>query len=266
MTSISSMVAAHLPSLRRYARALTGAQSSGDAYVAALLEALIAEPELFDRDADARVQVYTLMSRMWSSLRVNTQNDGLDRWEQAASRKLEAITPRARQAFLLASVEGFSLPQIGQILGASESEVATLLGQAGSEIAQQVHSQVMIIEDEPLIALEIETLVAELGHDVTGVARTHKEAIRLAGERSPGLILADIQLADGSSGIDAVNELIRDFDVPVVFITAFPERLLTGEKPEPAFLISKPFVPDMVKAVISQALFFEQTAGSRSAA
>jgi hypothetical protein len=65
-------------------------------------------------------------------------------------------------------------------------------------------------------------------------------------------------LADGSSGIDAVNDILKTSTVPVIFITAFPERLLTGDRPEPAFLVSKPFNPDMVKALISQALFFNQ--------
>jgi CheY-like chemotaxis protein len=79
-------------------------------------------------------------------------------------------------------------------------------------------------------------------------------------KKKPGLVLADIQLADGSSGLDAVNEMLKSFSVPVVFITAYPERLLTGERPEPAFLITKPFQPETVKAVISQALFFERDA------
>ena len=72
----------------------------------------------------------------------------------------------------------------------------------------------------------------------------------------PGLILADIQLADGSSGLDAVNELLRTFEVPVIFITAYPERFLTGERPEPTYLITKPFLPETVQATIGQALFF----------
>ncbi|CKY25605.1 two-component response regulator [Mycobacterium tuberculosis] len=96
-----------------------------------------------------------------------------------------------------------------------------------------------------------------------GVARTHTDAIALAKSKRPGLILADIQLADGSSGLDAVNELLKSFEVPVVFITAYPERFLTGERPEPAFLISKPFQPAMVSAVASQALFFQRNSKSR---
>jgi CheY-like chemotaxis protein len=103
-------------------------------------------------------------------------------------------------------------------------------------------------------------MVEELGHDVTGIARTHKEAIAMVNQRRPGLLLADIQLADGSSGLDAVNEILATTDLPVIFITAYPERLLTGDKPEPAFLITKPFQPDAVKAAISQILFFDRRA------
>jgi CheY-like chemotaxis protein len=117
----------------------------------------------------------------------------------------------------------------------------------------------MIIEDEPLIAMDIEQMVESLGHRVTGIARTHTEAVALYGKTKPSMVLADIQLADGSSGIDAVNDILKTSSVPVIFITAFPERLLTGERPEPTFLVTKPFNPDMVKALISQALFFNET-------
>ena len=118
-------------------------------------------------------------------------------------------------------------------------------------------TDVLIIEDEPIIAMDIESLISGLGHNVTAIARTHGQAVEAVKRHRPGLVLADIQLADGSSGIDAVNEILKSFEVPVIFITAYPERLLTGERPEPAFLITKPFLPDMVKAVVSQALFFE---------
>jgi CheY-like chemotaxis protein len=108
--------------------------------------------------------------------------------------------------------------------------------------------------------MDIETIVRDLGHNVTGVAVTRDEAVSMARQSPPGLVLADIQLADGSSGLDAVNELLKTFEVPVIFITAYPERFLTGERPEPAFLIAKPFQPATVSAVISQVLFFERKA------
>jgi DNA-directed RNA polymerase specialized sigma24 family protein/CheY-like chemotaxis protein len=264
--NVARSLGSQLPLLRRYTRALTGSQASGDAYVAALLEALIAEPSLFDGEADPRVEVYRLISALWSSLEVNMEQSEPEGWEAAASRKLSAIAPRARQAFLLTSVEGFTLDEAATILETGTKEVGRLIDEASREIADQVRTRILIIEDEPLIAIDIEKLVSELGHAPTGVARTHAEAVRLAKADPPGLVLADIQLADGSSGIDAVHDILKGFDVPVIFITAFPERLLTGEKPEPAFLITKPFLPEMVKAIISQALFFERNAGTRSAA
>ena len=89
--------------------------------------------------------------------------------------------------------------------------------------------------------------------------------MKLAAETHPDLILSDIQLADGSSGIDAVNEILARTALPVIFITAFPESLLTGERPEPAFLVTKPFNEDMVKALISQALFFNDAAEAAAA-
>ena len=116
----------------------------------------------------------------------------------------------------------------------------------------------VIIEDEPFIALDLQTLVEEQGHRVIAVARTHREAVEAVNKERPGLILADIQLADGSSGLEAVNEILGSFSVPVIFITAYPERFLTGAPPEPAFLITKPFGVDSLKAVISQALFFDR--------
>ena len=127
---------------------------------------------------------------------------------------------------------------------------------------RQIATDILIIEDEPLIAMDIEYIVSELGHNVTGIARTRDEAVELYKNTRPKMILADIQLADGSSGIDAVNDILTTSDLPVIFITAFPERLLTGERPEPTFLITKPFNPDMVKALISQALFFDQSVGA----
>ena len=131
------------------------------------------------------------------------------------------------------------------------------MAEALREIEQQTHARVLIIEDEPMIAMDIETIVRDLGHEVTGVAVTRDEAVALAMEDRPGLVLADIQLADDSSGIDAVKDILAEFEVPVIFITAFPERLLTGERPEPTFLITKPFQRSTVKAAISQALFFD---------
>ncbi len=253
---LAANIAPHLPFLRRFSRALTGNQNSGDAYVVAVLEALIADPSKFETEPSIRVSLYRTYCKLWESVSLNVKGKSAA-FEVAAQRQLSHIAPHARQAFLLMSIEGFNKQEIGEILNQSPPAVDALLEEASRTILSQVATDVMIIEDEPIIAMDLEALVESLGHRVVGVARTEKEAVEMAAAKRPGLILADIQLADGSSGIDAVNNILKSAAVPVVFITAFPERLLTGEKPEPAFLITKPFMPDMVKAVVSQALFFD---------
>jgi CheY-like chemotaxis protein len=127
----------------------------------------------------------------------------------------------------------------------------------GSASFRELATDVVIIEDEPLIALDLVQLVTDLGHRVVEVARTAQQAIEAVRRTRPGLIMADIQLADGSSGLDAVNDILRGFSVPVIFVTAYPQQLLTGSRPEPIFLITKPFRTEHLKAVISQALFFD---------
>ncbi|GGA46422.1 response regulator [Pelagibacterium lentulum] len=258
--NLAEVVAPHLPYLRRFSRSLTGSQASGDAYVAAMLEALVADRSIFPEHLDPKVALYSVFSRMWRSVDINLHSlpETVDPWEAQARKSLKAIAPLPRQAFLLMAVERFSHAEGATILGVSEGEFAELIDQASRDMAQQVATDIMIIEDEPLIAMDIEQMVESLGHTVTGVARTHSEALKLFNERRPGLVLADIQLADGSSGIDAVNDILQKVSVPVIFITAFPERLLTGERPEPAFLVTKPFQPDMVKALVSQVLFFSE--------
>jgi DNA-directed RNA polymerase specialized sigma24 family protein len=262
--STSHVVAQHLPFLRRYARALTGSQSSGDAYVAEVLEALIEDPKTIQEATDPRIELYRAFTRIWKAVAVNERPDPGERGAGVEER-LGHLTPRARQAFLLVALEGFSETDAAQVLDVDTATLRNLVEEAGRELAAEIATDVLIIEDEPLIAFDLEGLVESLGHKVLGIARTHAEAVSLARTKRPGLILADIQLADGSSGLDAVNEMLKAFEVPVIFITAYPERFLTGERPEPAFLIAKPFQPATVSAIISQALFFERKAKRRAA-
>jgi len=258
--SLSNTIAPHLPFLRRFARALSGTQNAGDAYVAATLQVLAEDPSLFDTEIDPKVALYRTFSGLWSSVGLNLEPETFEGGDTPIDRKLEQITPLPRQAFLLCSVEDFTREEAAIILNTTASNVEALIDDAGREIAVQVATNVLIIEDEPMIAMDLESIVEGLGHQVAGVARTHGEAIDAVSKEKPGLVLADIQLADGSSGLDAVNEMLGTFQVPVIFITAYPDRLLTGERPEPAFLITKPYQPDTVKAIVSQALFFERTA------
>ncbi len=259
--SLSTKIAPHLPFLRRFSRAVSGSQTSGDALVAAMLEALIADISIFPEASSERIALYKLFAKLFTTISIRVPQEApASAWEQRASANLASLAPRPRQAFLLIAVEGFTDDEAAEVLDVTEGEFASLIGQASAEISRQVATDVLIIEDEPLIAMDIEQMVESLGHRVVGTARTHTEATAMFARTHPRMILADIQLADGSSGIDAVNEILNAVSVPVIFITAFPERLLTGERPEPAFLVTKPFNPDMVKALISQALFFDRQA------
>jgi len=259
--SLSREIAPHLPLLRRYARALTGSQESGDAFVAATLEAIVASPEEFPRRLDPRTGLYTTFHRIWDS--ANLEFDAAEEETSAMARKaqdrLRSLAPLSRQALLLTTLENFTMPESSEILGLPQEQVAALLEDAIEDLQAQTKARILIIEDEAVIAMDLSDLVTAAGHEVCATATTAASAVEAARRERPDLVLADIQLADGSSGIDAVRDILTSFDVPVIFITAFPDRLLTGERPEPTFLITKPYSPDMVRAAVSQALFFEST-------
>ncbi len=254
MTQAAS-IAPHLPFLRRYARALTGTQAAGDAYVRATLEAVLARNDALGGEEAPRVALYRLFHVIWSG--TADKRDVHDKSDPAKpDERLQALSPSSREALLLTSLEGFGRSDVATILGKSEAEVEREISEAQIAIEQQLASRVLIIEDESIIALHLENMMTELGHEVLGIAATREDAVRQALARRPGLVLADVRLADGSSGIDAVADILRSFDVPVIFITAYPERLLTGERMEPTYLITKPFLPETVKAAVGQALFF----------
>ena len=257
--SVSQAISSHIPYLRRFARALSGSQASGDAYVLATLEAIVSDPASIQLGAQVRASLYRIFLKVWGSTPLNDHKAYAAPPDEAGARRsLDAISLRPRIAFLLSALEGFETAEVAKALDCSTEDAAGLIDTAGKEIADQIRTDVLIIEDEPFIALDLQTLVEELGHHVIGIARTHKEAVKTIESQKPGLILADIQLADGSSGLEAVNQILGNMEVPVIFITAYPERFLTGQPPEPAFLITKPFGVDSLKAVISQALFFDR--------
>ena len=248
-----------LPFLRRYARALTGAQVSGDNYAAATLEAILSDRSALEGASDVKTALFRTFHGIWVSTGAPVEVDE-DELKAKAQRHLSKLTPNTREALLLHTVEEFPYPNVAEIMQIDEGEAKELVGIARTEMSNSISGKVMIIEDESIIAMDIEALVTDMGHRVTGIARTHTQAVDLARQEMPDLILADIQLADNSSGIEAVNEVMSDLGrCPVIFITAFPERLLSGERKEPAFLIAKPYSQEQVRSAVSQAMFFSST-------
>ena len=106
--SVAATISPHLPYLRRFARALTGSQASGDAYVVATLEAVVGGQSVLSGDLDARVALYRVFLRIWGSLPLNHDTAAISDRDasdlEAADRNLAAISALPRVAFLLHSV------------------------------------------------------------------------------------------------------------------------------------------------------------------
>lgn len=241
----SADIGPHLPLLRRYARAITGTQRAGDAYVCAVVEAIVEDRSLVKGAGSVRAALYRLLTRVCGS---------------------NVATPVARQALLLIALEGFSPEVAACILDVKAARVEELVDQARRDLAPVPATDVLIVHPDTFVAWELERILEELGLRVIGVARTHSDVQKLAKARRPGLFITNTILADGNSSLDAVRELLWTIQAPVVVVTAIVERFLTGERPEPVFLVANPFQPTAVSAIVSQALFFERNASAASTA
>jgi CheY-like chemotaxis protein/DNA-directed RNA polymerase specialized sigma24 family protein len=256
MAEASREIMKQLPYLRRYARAISGSQERGDRYIRVALETIVQEPSRIDPDGNVKQQLFQLFHDVWTMVdSAMRRGDGAPA-TRTIEAQLGALPPQERQALLLVSLERFSVAQAADILRKSPDDIRRLIDQAREDLKRQASTTVLIIEDEPIIALDIAGIVTEMGHTVAGVAARGSDALAIAKAAHPGLVLADIQLEAGDSGIDAVQAILRLIDVPIIFVTAFPERLLTGERPEPTFLVTKPFDPDTLKVTIAHALSF----------
>lgn len=257
MAELAWEVARHLPYLRRYARAIMGNRELGDANVKACLEDLLHRRRSLDR-GDVRTLLYRTLHGIWGREGeigpAHEPQIELVENQAIVAARVGQLSATKRQVLVLTVLEGFSLQEAASVMGLSLPAAEVLLGQAKEELRWQRSSRIMIIEDEPIIALDMASTIQQCGHTIVGIATTHREAVEVAERETPELILADIHLADDSSGLEAVQEILSDRYLPVVFITAFPERLLTGTRPEPTFLITKPFDADILRVSISQAL------------
>jgi CheY-like chemotaxis protein len=258
--SLSSGLTDALPYLRRHARALTGDQAAGDDYALGALQLVRDDPSQVMSASSIRVGLFRMFFIVWQ--RGNFGGAGREDSGMAsqAHAYLRELTPFSRQALLLHAIEEFSLRQIAEIMDKSLVDVEKLINSARHDMKDAIKGRIMVIEDEAMIAMDLEDIVMAMGHTVAGAAATRDQAVTMAAREKPDLILSDIQLADGSSGIDAVNDIMQAAaKTPVIFITAFPERLLTGDRPEPAFVITKPYSQEQVQSAVSQAMFFRSS-------
>jgi len=228
-----------LPYGRRYARALTGSQSRGDSLVADSLKEMLGGNA---PGADARQALYETVTRRFDSgaISLAPHPDGL--------------TSKQRQLLLLTALEEVPVEDASPIVALTLEQARAQLEDARDRLRSAAATDVLIIEDEPIIAMDIEELVQGCGHRVVGVAASEQEAVEIAARTRPGLILADINLGIGGDGTTAVTRIMKRHHAPVIFVTAYPERLLTGQSVEPAFVITKPFEPMTLAIATYQAV------------
>ncbi len=256
MDVLREEAAAALPYLRRYARALTGSQSHGDQWVRICVEVLLRQPDLLTSDARTKADVFSVFHKLRQPFGVLEPEHQAEAHDAPARLKthLTDIPQRQRQVLLLTVLEGFSINEAAHILDVDVAEAEADLGRARDELERVASVRVLVIEDEAVIALDVAKIVRNAGHQVVGIAPTEQAAIDLAKKHRPHLVLADVQLKDGDSGIAAVHEILKAIPVPVIFVTGFPERLLTGHGLEPVFIITKPFNQEVLKTAMAHAL------------
>ncbi len=230
-----------LPYARRYARALTGSQGEGDALVAEALKSGLGTSTdgAASSVREARIALYGAIGRL-----VAPRPD-----DEAAQ-----IGREPRMLLLLTSLEELDIGDAAAAVGMSREQATAELASARDRLRSGIAARVLIIEDEPIIALDLQQLVESAGHEVVGVAASEEEAVALAEAEKPSLVLADINLGEGGDGASAVSRILARHRAPVIFVTAYPERLLTGAQLEPAFVITKPFEPTTLAVATFQAV------------
>jgi len=262
MSNPKDLLLPHLPYLRRYARALTGSQRRGDSYVAATIESILAEVALDELAAKPKILLFRSFHDVWQRLAPPPVAEGggpEDEQVRTVKRALAAMPRWDRQAYLLNRLEKFEVADIATILRTKPEEVELRIERAADQIADVPAARILIIEDDPVIALGHAQIVRDMGHDVAGIAATKAAALALNAGETPDVLLVDIRLQGDDDGLETVEEIIKTSSTPVVFVTGHPEDLLTGRKREPAFVIAKPFDPEVLKVAISNALAFRNS-------
>jgi len=225
-----------LPYARRFARALTGAQSSGDAMVA---EALRSGATPVPGPGGARLGLFASVARIAAAQPGDVAG---------------SLSRQERMLLLLTSLEELDTATAAAVVGMDPDDAEEMLAAARERLRAANAARVLIIEDEPIIAMDLQQLVESAGHEVVGLAASEEEAVALAERERPSLVLADVNLGQGGDGQSAVERIMERHSVPVIFVTAYPERLLTGSTVEPAFVITKPFEPTTLAVATFQAV------------
>jgi DNA-directed RNA polymerase specialized sigma24 family protein/CheY-like chemotaxis protein len=251
---------AQLPYMRRYGRALTGSTIRGDDLVTRAVEAALTEPERYQLDTDdepvTRRRLYTLLNELYDT---DTGAAGATVSPPEPGHPIEAalssLPEQERRVFLLVSLEELSTPQAADVMGVPAEEARDALGRAQNAMREQLVANILIVEDDAIIAYDLTETVLGMGHKVCGTAATMEEALAAAAANQPSLALMDLRLAHGGSGITTAQALRETRALPIIFVTAFAEELKQRGLDYLGPVIKKPFTREQIERAITQAVF-----------
>jgi CheY-like chemotaxis protein/DNA-directed RNA polymerase specialized sigma24 family protein len=243
MTEILAL--AELRNLRRYAYCLLGNRVLSDMAVEAALLSLAPETASVRDSAFSRLDLYRKVNEAArTSMRRSNVTAAVGSGLHA---RLLRLNEEQRQVAALHAIIGFPYSDIASIMGKSESDVRTSYALMLLALRQKP-AAVLIIEDEALIARELQEIVTKLGLIVAGMAKNRAEALRIAGASKPQLILADYKLK-GDTGVDVVRAIRKNMDANVIYVTAHPEAVAaSGDRRD--LIIAKPFSVRAVEAAV----------------
>jgi len=251
---------AQLPYMRRYGRALTGSMTHADDLVTCGVEAALTEPEAYELDSSdelaQRRRLYGLMNRLFDA------DGGIPSTPPPTATPnhpietaLASLPELERRIFLLVSLEELSTVQAADVLGDSVETVREALGRAQTAMREQLVANILIVEDDAIIAYDLTETVLAMGHKVCGTAATMEEALATAAANQPSLALMDLRLAHGGSGITTAQALRETRALPIIFVTAFAEELKQRGLDYLGPVIKKPFTREQIERAITQAVF-----------
>jgi DNA-directed RNA polymerase specialized sigma24 family protein/CheY-like chemotaxis protein len=244
----------HLPYLRRYARALTGTAQRGDELVLRSLETAMLAPERFGLTRNARIPLYALVNLHFDEAG-GGQGQPLPS-PYPVERALAALPEGERRAYLLIALEGLSPAEAAAVLNEpAEGEIAIRFGHARERVRQAMVQKVLVVEDDSLLAADLENCVTSLGHEVCGTAVSEQAAIEIADRHEPTLALLDVCLADGSSGIEVAKRLRRRGVARTIFVTGFADEAENRDALHLGPIVSKPYTVETLDEAIQRAIF-----------
>lgn len=199
--------------------------------------------------ASAKFQVFSDFYDYW-----NAQEDGeaeaLPFTDDRLRRFVPNLPPKEDQILLLCDFVGFSLKEAASLLHVSVEDAETLLTDGRKLTRDLPPMSVLILEDHGLIAQDLSDIVGETGLSVIGVASNEADAIRIARQNWPDIIVTDQMLEDGDTGLQAIEKLRPDGEFAAIYVTAYPDEVLTGLDEEPAIIVAKPFKPEAIRAAL----------------